>query len=62
MTNLQALKQRGVQILIDDFGTGHPSLTCLRRFAVDELKIGQSFVAEMTHNDAPRPSSRWTAT
>jgi diguanylate cyclase (GGDEF)-like protein/PAS domain S-box-containing protein len=37
----------GVALSIDDFGTGHSSLTRLRRLAVAELKIDRSFVADM---------------
>lgn len=38
------LRQHGIRISVDDFGTGHSSLTNLRRLAPDELKIDQSFV------------------
>ena len=39
------LRERGVRIAIDDFGTGYASLTYLRRFPVDIIKIAQEFIA-----------------
>jgi len=41
---LRALKELGVRLAIDDFGTGGSSLTYLRRFPFDELKIHDMFV------------------
>jgi EAL domain-containing protein (putative c-di-GMP-specific phosphodiesterase class I) len=41
---LRALKELGVRLAIDDFGTGGSSLTYLRRFPFDELKIHNMFV------------------
>ena len=41
---LQNLKGLGVQLAIDDFGMGYSSLSYLKRFPVDLLKIDRSFV------------------
>ncbi|MFV9504665.1 MAG: putative bifunctional diguanylate cyclase/phosphodiesterase [Oscillochloridaceae bacterium umkhey_bin13] len=44
----KALRARGVQIAIDDFGMGYSSLSYLRKFPINELKIDQSFIREIT--------------
>jgi diguanylate cyclase (GGDEF)-like protein/PAS domain S-box-containing protein len=44
---LQALRSGGMQVAVDDFGTGYSSLSYLRKFAVDALKIDQSFVSQI---------------
>ena len=45
---LNRLKSMGINISIDDFGTGFSSLASLKRLPIDALKIDQSFVREAT--------------
>ena len=44
---LRQLKDLGVRLAIDDFGTGYSSFGRLRNFAVDRLKIDQSFMTSL---------------
>ena len=49
---LRSLNSRGVEVSIDDFGTGQTSLYLLRRLPVHELKIDRSFVIGMAGEGA----------
>ncbi|MDB5660821.1 MAG: hypothetical protein JWS10_3436 [Cypionkella sp.] len=47
VANIAALAKLGCGIDLDDFGTGHASITSIRRFALRRIKIDRSFVAKL---------------
>ena len=49
-TVLCQLAELGVTIAINDFGTGHSTLSSLRKYPVHQLKIDQTFIEEMAVN------------
>ncbi|GAA2524813.1 bifunctional diguanylate cyclase/phosphodiesterase [Pilimelia columellifera] len=52
---LAGLRATGVQLAVDDFGTGFSSMTLLTRVPVDELKVDREFVAGMV--DSPEAAA-----
>ncbi|MEC9367614.1 MAG: bifunctional diguanylate cyclase/phosphodiesterase [Pseudomonadota bacterium] len=44
---LRRIKGFGVSIAMDDFGTGHSSLSTLRQFPFDKIKLDRSFISDM---------------
>ena len=47
VSNIATLARLGCGIDLDDFGTGHASITSIRRFAVRRIKIDRSFVSRL---------------
>ena len=48
---LMELRTMGVRVSLDDFGTGHSSMSYLKHFPLDELKIDRSFVQDISNQD-----------
>ncbi len=50
----EQLRDAGLHVSIDDFGTGHSSLAALRRLPAAELKIDRAFVADLATGEHAR--------
>lgn len=55
---LNRLRELGVDISIDDFGTGHSSLSYLKKLPITKLKIDQSFVQNLEESKEDRAIAR----
>ncbi|HZW13053.1 MAG TPA: EAL domain-containing protein [Noviherbaspirillum sp.] len=54
VTVLSQLKNLGVKVLLDDFGTGHSSLAYLARLPLNKIKIDKSFISRLENDVASR--------
>jgi diguanylate cyclase len=57
---LTALRERGIQLSVDDYGTGQSTLSYLKQLPVHELKIDRSFVTAVCENENDRIMVRST--
>ncbi|MEM9570091.1 MAG: EAL domain-containing protein [Pseudomonadota bacterium] len=60
LDRLRKLKELGLRIAMDDFGTGFSSLAYLQRFPFDKLKLDQTFVRGIESSDQSRAIARAT--
>jgi len=54
IANLQRLSDMGVQLSIDDYGTGFSTLEYLRRIPASEIKIDRSFISMLNNSQSDR--------
>ncbi|MDP9443464.1 MAG: EAL domain-containing protein, partial [Actinomycetota bacterium] len=50
LETIEAIRNQGVRVAIDDFGVGYSSLSYLKRFPVDVVKLDRSFTAGLGHD------------
>lgn len=60
LDRLRKLKELGLRIAMDDFGTGFSSLAYLQRFPFDKLKLDQTFVSGLETSEQSRAIARAT--
>lgn len=51
---LRRLRDLGVQVQMDDFGSGYSSLSALRRLPISAIKIGRNFISSVAEDEENR--------
>jgi EAL domain-containing protein (putative c-di-GMP-specific phosphodiesterase class I)/CheY-like chemotaxis protein len=54
MSNIARLRINGIQISIDDFGTGSSDFSRIRHIGADEIKVDKSFIDDIAHSENAR--------
>lgn len=60
IATLTALRQRGIRLSVDDYGTGQSTLSYLKHLPVHELKIDKSFITDLATNESDQIMVRST--
>lgn len=50
--NMNAIRKLGVQFSLDDFGTGYSSLSYIQKLPISEIKVDQTFIANLLHDSS----------
>jgi EAL domain-containing protein (putative c-di-GMP-specific phosphodiesterase class I) len=52
IAELESIRNLGIELSLDDFGTGFSSLRYLQKMPIDKVKIDKSFIADIDTNDS----------